>query len=335
MEIYVVDIETTGLDGSPKDHVIEIAIMRINLLTKNIHQIYHELIHYDISTWSEELKEAWIFKQGYIKLEEIMKAEKNLFTVINEVQQILTNKTIAAFNNEFDFEKFLKKEPWNINLEKSKTKIAPCIMVAASEYLLIRSKKRRMRRKIVNLGEAKKNLLNEEAESLLNNKELEEKIKQYSMHRANYDAFYEACILLELYKLGKYKVIPQIYYAHSMLIYRTKQERKELKNIKQSYPKATIINPRKFEKKWKNLPGKKIIGKCLELVSDSDIVVFSGIEEEKKIFIGKGVYVEVMFAFEINKEVYYIADKLENKFSIEIYDDDDWSMRFARVILRN
>ena len=51
--------------------------------------------------------------------------------------------------------------------------------------------------------------------------------------------------------------------------------------------------------------------------------------------MGKEIYVKVNCAFKQNKNVYYITNKIENKFSIDIYDNEDWLDTFARVILRN
>ena len=332
MDLYVVDIETTGLDGIPQDKIIEIAIMRVNLLNQIITQVYHTIIHYDTNEWDEETQNAWIFKQGVLSLDDINNSEKNLDIVVQEVQQILAGKHVAAFNNEFDLEKFLQKEPWNITEVSNKTKIAPCLMISASEYLRPSGKKHKNR--IYNLGYSIKKLINNETKCIKINKGLEEQVNEFEAHRANYDAFYSACILLELYRLNQYRIVPQIYYAHSMIIYRKKQERKELKLIKKVYPEVTIINPAKYEKKWKGLSGKEIMKRCLDILSKSDIVIFSAVEEDGDYYIGRGVYVEVNFALELKMKVFFLTDRLENNFTINIFDDRDWEFKFAKVNVR-
>lgn len=331
MDIYVVDLETTGLDGLPKDHIVEIALMRVNLLKQIVTQVYHTIIHYDTTEWDEDTRNAWIFKQGGLSIDDIQNAEKDLATVIKEVQQILAGKFIAAFNNAFDLDKFLSKEPWNINEEMNKTKTAPCLMHSAAEYL--RPSGRKHKNRIYNLGFSKKNLINNTTECITINKKLEERISEFEAHRANYDAFYAACILLELYRRKRYRIIPQIYYAHSMKIYRKKQEKNELKIIKKLYPKAEIINPTKYEKKWKDASGKEIMKRCLDLLSQSDIVIFSALKYYDNYFVGKGVYVEVKFALELNMKVFFLSDKLEHNFSIDVFDDTDWELRFAKITL--
>ncbi|MBY9000175.1 MAG: hypothetical protein KGD64_04620 [Candidatus Heimdallarchaeota archaeon] len=329
MDIYVIDIETTGLDGWQKDHIVEISIMKANLTNQKIEQVYHSLVHYDVTKWDEEVRKAWIFEKGIIKLDKIQNAKKGVKEVSNEVRKILTGKFISAYNNEFDFEKFLHHEPWNINPETCKIKTAPCIMLATTDYVKIPSKYKK--RKFVSLSEAKKHLLNEDTTSIINNKELEMIVREYGVHRANCDAFYSACILLELNRRKRYRIYPRIYYAHSMQIYKSKLEKKEIKTIKKIFPKAEIINPAHYEKKWKKLSGKEVMAKCLDLISNSDIVIFTAIEQDNKDFLGRGVYVEVKFAQEIEKDIYFLKEILESDFLIDIYNDDEWALKFSIV----
>ncbi len=327
MDIYVLDIETTGLAGIPRDLVVEIAIMRANVLKQKITQVYHSIIHYDTSTWDDNLLNSWIFRKGVLSVDEIQNAEKDLPTVVEEVRQILSGKFVTAYNNAFDFDKFLKQDPWNISKESTKTKIAPCIMLAASEYLRPFGRKK----KIFKMVHSKKELLNENTQCIITNKELVAQISEFKVHRANYDAFYEACILLELYRRKQYRVVPQIYYAHSMNIYGKKPEKQELKLIKKNFPRAKVINPAKYEKKWKDSSGKEIMKKCLDLLSKSDMVIFSAIEHDNGHFIGRGVYVEVKFAEELGKEVYFLREHLDNVFLLELYDENDWISKFGKV----
>lgn len=327
MDIYVLDIETTGLAGIPRDLVVEIAIMRANVLKQKITQVYHSIIHYDTSTWDDNLLNSWIFRKGVLSVDEIQNAEKDLPTVVEEVRQILSGKFVTAYNNAFDFDKFLKQDPWNISKESTKTKIAPCIMLSASEYLRPFGRKK----KIYKMVHSKKELLNENTQCIITNKELVAQISEFKVHRANYDAFYEACILLELYRRKQYRVVPQIYYAHSMNIYGKKPEKQELKLIKKNFPRAKVINPAKYEKKWKDSSGKEIMKKCLDLLSKSDMLIFSAIERDNGHFIGRGVYVEVKFAEELGKEVYFLREHLDNVFLLELYDENDWISKFGKV----
>jgi DNA polymerase III epsilon subunit-like protein len=332
MDVYVVDIETTGLEGSPKDLVVEIAIMRTNVEKQRINQVYHSLIHYDTNSWDDELRESWIFAKKILSIEQIQNAEKDLSTVIKEVRQILSGKFVTAYNNAFDFDKFLRKDPWNIDKETTKTRVASCIMLTSSEYLRPFGRRRR----IYKLEYSINKLLDENTECIIINRDLLTQISDFNAHRANYDAFYAACILLELYKRKQYRIISQIYYAHSMSIYGRKEERLELKLIKKAFPKAKIINPAKYEKKWKKegYEGKGIMKNCLYLLSDSDIVVFSAIKHEEKYFVGKGVFIEVKSAEEFGMDVYFIDEKLEKNYTLEMYDDTDWAFKFGIVNIK-
>jgi hypothetical protein len=116
-----------------------------------------------------------------------------------------------------------------------------------------------------------------------------------------------------------------------MNIYKTKQEKRELKQIKKTLPKAEIINPATYEKKWKDSTGKEIMKKCLDLLSNSDIVVFSAIEQDGKFYVGKGVFIEVKFAEELGMEIYFVDEELVKNYTLELYDDNDWALRFGIV----
>ena len=107
-----------------------------------------------------------------------------------------------------------------------------------------------------------------------------------------------------------------------------------MKFIKRIFPKAEIVNPAKYEKKWKNLSGKEVMAKCLDLISNSDIFVFSAIEQNNKDFVGRGVFVEVKFAQEIKKDIYFLKKILESNFSLDFYNDDDWTLKFSIVKIK-
>ena len=55
------------------------------------------------------------------------------------------------------------------------------------------------------------------------------------------------------------------------------------------------------------------------------------IEHEGGYFVGKGVFIEVKFAEELRKEVYFLREHLENVFLLEMYDENDWASKFGKV----
>lgn len=121
-----------------------------------------------------------------------------------------------------------------------------------------------------------------------------------------------------------------VYYAHSKLIYNTEREKKELSIIQDNFKNANIINPNG----WIYDCGKErdIMEQCFIFVKQSDIIVFSTIEDG---FIGKGVYSEIQRAFWYDKYVYYLFEGKLHKFddfsNINIYERGwDWK-KFAKV----
>ena len=112
-----------------------------------------------------------------------------------------------------------------------------------------------------------------------------------------------------------------IYYAHSMLTYGSKKEKKELKRIKRLFPKCCIINPAKLA--FQSFSGLGIMMECLEYVKKSDAVVAT----EFKGYIGKGVFTELNEA----TKKYLLRDKhLITDFVIRIADRNDWRIRYAK-----
>ncbi len=330
MEIFVVDLETTGLKGYPDDYVVEIAVMKVDLQKNRIEQIYQSLIHYDVENWDEDLRNSWIFQNTDITLQKIQETEKDSETVVLEIRRILQNRYVTSFNIMFDFDKFLKHEIWNINERKCNIKFAPCIMISASEYLKLSFKDNKI--KLVSLHNAKRNIVSKKSSILKNNHKLALKIEEQGFHRASYDTFYASCILLELWIRGEYDFTPKIYYSHSMQIYGTRQEKQELKIINNIYGKSTIINPSEYTKEWENKPRKEIMIECKNFIHSSDIVVFSAVEVEGRYFVGKGVFDEVRLAEKLKKQVYYISRKeLSKYYKLKLYNDDDWNLQFGVV----
>lgn len=105
-----------------------------------------------------------------------------------------------------------------------------------------------------------------------------------------------------------------IYYAHHMSIYNTLQEERELKVINKMFENDTIINPNGWIND-KGVSGPVIMEQCYIFVKQSDVVVFSTLEDG---VIGRGVYCELEKAFENKKKVYYL---IRNAL-VEYYESD-------------
>jgi DNA polymerase III epsilon subunit-like protein len=110
-KMYIVDIETTGITGIPRDLILEIVIFELDKNTFRYINVYETVIKYPIT---EMIKESWIVKNGYISLQEISQG-KELDIVVKEVQKILLEKEWTCFNVSFDYERFLKQEPYYLD----------------------------------------------------------------------------------------------------------------------------------------------------------------------------------------------------------------------------
>ena len=60
--ILVLDTETTGLEGAPKDVVVDVGICRVDLRRGTVEDVYSSVLGYDTSEWDDYLKNAWILR---------------------------------------------------------------------------------------------------------------------------------------------------------------------------------------------------------------------------------------------------------------------------------
>ena len=115
--MLIIDTETTGLTGIPADRVLEIGICELD--DGKITPLYNELIRYpDIREFDSKYvnrdgsRGVWIYRNSDMRIEDTLNAEKDLGTVVKEVREIVSGKKVTAYNTEFDFDKFLFREPW-------------------------------------------------------------------------------------------------------------------------------------------------------------------------------------------------------------------------------
>lgn len=122
--IYVVDIETTGLNGEPKDHVVEVGVYRVT--PSGVSPVYSAIVkpYYELyDGWAD----SWVFQNTDLCPEHVLCGVPQ-DKVRRELKWILDGMPATSFNYEFDFDKFLNKEPWGINNLKM-----PCIMKMAGK----------------------------------------------------------------------------------------------------------------------------------------------------------------------------------------------------------
>jgi DNA polymerase III, alpha subunit (gram-positive type) len=125
--IYVLDTETTGLNGYPNDLVVDIAICRVDPGKGTVQNVYSSVVGYDTSNWTDGMRNSWIFLNTDLTVDAVSEAP-DAKKVAADVLRILKGKNVTAFNKEFDLNKFLYYEPWNL---RNNIMESDCIMLAA------------------------------------------------------------------------------------------------------------------------------------------------------------------------------------------------------------
>ena len=184
--VFVLDTETTGLCGYPRDRVVDIAICKVNFDTAKIEEVYSSVVGHDVDKWDIDQKNAWIFQNTDLKLEDVKNAPP-LEEIASDVQDILKGNVVTSYNVGFDFRKFLNYNPWKLGLHSH---IGPCIMLAATDIC-----------KIPGYGEDYKWPKLQEAYDLITVDD-PVGIKGRQTHRALSDAVMASWILLELAAMG-------------------------------------------------------------------------------------------------------------------------------------
>ncbi len=131
--VLIIDTETSGLKGYPKDRVLEIGIAEYDERTGEVREVYSSMVTYpDLKEHCDKKERTegpiWIFRHSDLSLEKILAEGKDVSLVAEEVRNIVRNQRVTAYNVDFDFSKFLLKEQWNLDCI-----IAYDIMVLATD----------------------------------------------------------------------------------------------------------------------------------------------------------------------------------------------------------
>ena len=172
-EIAIIDLETTGTDPY-SDAIVEIGICKLNLKTGEIVPLFDKICQEK----NNEIKgNAWIFKNSDLEYDDVKKAP-DLTTFRNEIQHILNEYAVTSYNQKFDFN-FLKNKGFTIE----KKFWDPMFK---AQYIL----------KILRYnGEYKWPSFQEAWNYFFPNH------KYTEIHRAFDDAFHEAQLIYEIYKI--------------------------------------------------------------------------------------------------------------------------------------
>jgi len=187
-DVYVVDTETTGLFGAPKDKVVDIAVCKVTLGEDKVENIYSSVVGHDTGKWDDELRRSWIFENTDLTLDMVNNAPPES-QVAEEVSKILKGANVTSFNFQFDFDKFLYRQPWSL-----RPNVVPfrCVMLASKDVC-----------KIPGLYEDYKWPKLDEAYRIIVKGD-PAGIKGVQSHRALSDAIMASHILLELQRTGNY-----------------------------------------------------------------------------------------------------------------------------------
>ena len=117
----------------------------------------------------------------------------------------------------------------------------------------------------------------------------------------------------------------KIYYAHSMRIYNTKQEEKELKFLNNKFD--NVINPNG------GMSASRSMDPYLREVDSCAGVVCSEFEKH----IGRGVYEEIQHALSKDKRVYRIYRRLGKLYlkkvrGVKVVNPRDWAVKYGKLI---
>lgn len=117
--VLIIDTETTGLEGYPKDRVLEIGIAELE--EGSVRPVYSEIIRYsDIVEFDRKYvnldgsEGIWIYRNTDLRIEDTLNAAKDVETVAAEVREIVSGREATSYNVSFDLGKFLYREPWNL-----------------------------------------------------------------------------------------------------------------------------------------------------------------------------------------------------------------------------
>ena len=128
-EILVLDIETTGLNPK-QDLILELGMVKLNLDSGEITELFNQV--FKDPKLTAKHREAWIFENGYMELEEIRNALP-LSEYFDEIQSLMNQfkGRVTAWNRDFD-SAFLKNNGFDLGPDVA------CPMKGSVDYFKIK-----------------------------------------------------------------------------------------------------------------------------------------------------------------------------------------------------
>lgn len=111
-EIFVIDLETTGLRGYPQDKVVEIGIASLNVDTGKITERLSRIVHQPLA---EADRNSWIFQNTDLKYEDVYSEDDETGELASYLRKNYEDYLFTSYNVDFDFCRFLWSNEWNFN----------------------------------------------------------------------------------------------------------------------------------------------------------------------------------------------------------------------------
>jgi len=130
--VFVLDIETTGLDGYDKgDKILSVGIACVSTVNKTVTPVFYAPIYQELT---DADRDCWLFRTKHMLPEEIEGAPFGEEVVARIVAEIIGDETATTFNTAFDLDRFL--EPWLADILEGDAPFyfrAPCLMKACDQ----------------------------------------------------------------------------------------------------------------------------------------------------------------------------------------------------------
>ena len=124
-DLYVLDIETTGLGGALMgDVVVEIGIARVDIDRKKVFPEYGKIIHQELT---EDQKKSWVFMNTDLDPEDVKRSPWSTDDIILDLC-LYREGVFTSYNRVFDFDSFLNHPPFRFH-----PRMAPCIKEKVTE----------------------------------------------------------------------------------------------------------------------------------------------------------------------------------------------------------
>ena len=181
MKILIIDIESTGFLKA-KGKIVEVGIVELNLKTGEKKILFDSVVHERPIT-KKEIEKSWIIKNSSLTLDDV-KFSPQLKDKKEEIQGIVNKYPLGAtaYNNDFDF-----------NFLEDRGIVFPCKLPCPMK----------LSRTICNAKNKNGNIKNPNVQEAYDF--FFPKNNYIEKHRGADDAFHEADIVHELYKMGVFR----------------------------------------------------------------------------------------------------------------------------------